>query len=92
VESGTLRQVVKSPSHPYTRGLLSSTLHGARRGQRLEAIPGAPPRLDQRPVGCGFAPRCSQFSSQCSIESIPLVGVSRGHEVRCVKAETVASH
>jgi peptide/nickel transport system ATP-binding protein len=87
VESGTLRQVVKSPSHPYTRGLLSSTLHGAQRGQRLEAIPGAPPRLDERPVGCGFAPRCSQFSAQCSLETIPLVDVAGGHAVRCVKAQ-----
>ena len=61
VESGTLREVVKTPSHPYTRGLLSSTLHGAHKGKRLEAIPGAPPRLDQMPKGCSFAPRCNQF-------------------------------
>src|SRR6267143_1168981 len=48
VETGTLRDVVKSPTHPYTRGLLSSTVHssknlGGQRGKRLEAIPGAPP-------------------------------------------------
>jgi peptide/nickel transport system ATP-binding protein len=86
VESGTLRQVVKSPSHPYTRGLLSSTLHGARRGQRLEAIPGAPPRLDQPLVGCGFAPRCSQFSSQCSTGEIHIFDLGEKHCVRCVKA------
>jgi peptide/nickel transport system ATP-binding protein len=86
VESGTLREVVKTPSHPYTRGLLSSTLHGASKGKRLEAIPGAPPRLDQAPVGCSFAPRCSLFSESCALDTIPLTEVASGHQARCVKA------
>jgi peptide/nickel transport system ATP-binding protein len=86
VESGTLREVVKTPSHPYTRGLLSSTLHGASKGKRLEAIPGAPPRLDQAPVGCSFAPRCSLFSESCALDTIPLTEVASGHHARCVKA------
>jgi len=87
VESGTLREVVKTPSHPYTRGLLSSTLHGAHKGKRLEAIPGAPPRLDQAPVGCSFAPRCNQFSACCSIDTIPLIDVGNEHRARCVKSK-----
>ena len=86
VESGTLREVVKTPSHPYTRGLLSSTLHGAHKGKRLEAIPGAPPRLDQMPVGCSFAPRCNQFSQACSVDTIPLIELEQGHHTRCIKA------
>ena len=48
VEQGTLRQIVRSPIHPYAKGLLASTVHGAKRGQRLETIPGTPPSLDQR--------------------------------------------
>ena len=86
VESGTLREVVKTPSHPYTRGLLSSTLHGAHKGKRLEAIPGAPPRLDQMPKGCSFAPRCNQFSQACSVDAIPLIDLGQGHNSRCIKA------
>src|SRR6516225_5524699 len=49
VEQGTLREVVRAPAHPYARGLLASTIHGARRGQRLETIPGTPPSLDHAP-------------------------------------------
>ncbi|MBM3570127.1 MAG: ABC transporter ATP-binding protein, partial [Alphaproteobacteria bacterium] len=45
VESGPVGEVIKRPRHPYTRGLLASTVHGAMRGRRLEAIPGAPPSL-----------------------------------------------
>ena len=59
VEQGTLSQIVRSPVHPYARGLLASTVHGAKRGQRLETIPGTPPSLDKAPVNCSFAPRCS---------------------------------
>ncbi len=40
VESGTMSQIVKAPSHPYTRGLLACTVHGVGRGHRLEPIPG----------------------------------------------------
>ena len=52
VETGTLGQLVRSPLHPYPRGLLASTTHRAGRGQRLETIPGTPPSLDQAPTGC----------------------------------------
>src|SRR5271166_4098760 len=36
VETGPLRDVVKKPQHPYTQGLLSSTVLGARRGHPLD--------------------------------------------------------
>lgn len=85
VESGSLRQVVKEPAHPYTRGLLSSTMHGAHRGQRLEAIPGSPPRLDTVPVGCAFVPRCSLAAPECRQGAIPLEPVGTGHAARCIK-------
>src|SRR3954453_18500822 len=58
VETGTMREVVTAPAHPYTQGLLASTINGAKRGQRLETIPGTPPSLDHAPASCSFAPRC----------------------------------
>ena len=86
VESGTLREVVRSRAHPYTRGLLSSTVHGARRGKRLEAIPGAPPRLDLPPQGCAFAPRCSIADAACREGEIPPVTVAPGHGAPLLEA------
>ena len=59
VEQGTLREIVRTPVHPYAKGLLASTVHGAKRGQRLETIPGTPPSLDKAPASCSFAPRCA---------------------------------
>jgi peptide/nickel transport system ATP-binding protein len=85
VETGSLREVVKTPAHPYTRGLLSSTIHGARRGVRLEAIPGAPPRLDRLPPGCPFAPRCALSEPACEAGDIAAMAVAPGHSARCIK-------
>jgi peptide/nickel transport system ATP-binding protein len=90
VESGSLRQVVKEPAHPYTRGLLSSTMHGAQRGQRLEAIPGSPPRLDTVPDGCAFQPRCSFAVPECGRGDISLEAVEAGHAARCINMNAVA--
>ena len=91
VESGTLRQIVRTPSHPYTRALLSSTLHGAKRGKKLDTISGSPPRLEQKLVGCGFAPRCPQFFARCLEDGIPLTQLAPAHDVRCLKAGRGAS-
>jgi len=86
VETGTLRDVVKSPTHPYTRGLLSSTVIGGVRGKKLDTIPGAPPRLDQLPQGCAFAPRCKLVQPICREGEIANVLLAPGRSVRCVTA------
>jgi len=92
VETGTLQEVVGSPAHPYTRGLLSSTIHGATRGKRLDAIPGAPPRLDQMPRGCAFAPRCRIADASCNEGDIPAVAISHGRSARCLRLDAPAKN
>jgi peptide/nickel transport system ATP-binding protein len=87
VEQGKLRDIVRAPAHPYAKGLLASTVHGARRGQRLETIPGTPPSLDKAPVSCSFAPRCSVAEPRCSERLPPNVQVSPDRTARCVLAE-----
>ena len=90
VETGTLQQVVGSPAHPYTRGLLSSTVLGARRGKRLETIPGAPPRLDWLPEGCSFAPRCQLAEAACREGEIGEFLLAPGRSARCIKIGAAA--
>ena len=87
VEQGTLRDVVRTPVHPYSRGLLASTIHGAGRGQRLETIPGTPPSLDRPPHNCSFAPRCPLAEARCSEALPPDVRIYPGRLARCVLAE-----
>ena len=91
VETGTLRDVVKTPTHPYTRGLLSSTVIGGVRGTRLDTIPGAPPRLDRLPEGCAFAPRCKFVQPLCREGEIVDTVLAPGRSVRCTMAGSPVS-
>lgn len=90
VEAGTTREIMRTPRHPYTQGLLSSTVHGGLRGKILETIPGTPPNLAQLPPGCAFAPRCRVVTDLCTRQEPPVTERSGGAMVRCVRAaETV---
>ena len=89
VEQGMLSQIVRSAVHPYPKGLLSSTVHGARRGERLETIPGTPPSLDKPPTSCSFAPRCKFVEPRCVEGPPPNVELAGDRVVRCIRAEAV---
>ncbi len=68
VEKAPVEGLFASPSHPYTRGLLSSIPSIFGRKDRLEAIPGQPPLLTDRFEGCPFAPRCASVLQRCASE------------------------
>jgi peptide/nickel transport system ATP-binding protein len=64
VESGAVQSIFDHPSHPYTRGLLSSLPHEGI--ERLQPIAGFPPNMLAPPSGCGFAPRCQHANETCN--------------------------
>ena len=70
VETGPVRAVLRSPQHPYTRGLLASMPGNAAgpRGSRLRAIDGTVPLLGHLPPGCAFNPRCPDRFDPCTAE------------------------
>jgi peptide/nickel transport system ATP-binding protein len=88
VETGTVRDLIRDPRHPYTRGLLAANLHGAVKGERLDAIPGAPPALSEAPKSCPFAPRCKFVHDACRTRLPQNVEIASGRWVRCLLAET----
>ncbi len=88
VEHGAVRQVVKDPRHPYTRGLLRS-LPGANRGaERLCSVPGTVPSLHAIPPGCAFHPRCAHaVAGRCDIGAAPAPEpLPDGRHLRCLRA------
>jgi peptide/nickel transport system ATP-binding protein len=67
-EIGPVRDVVISPSHPYTEGLMGSIPSLETRVERLRQIDGAMPRLTAIPKGCAFNPRCGKTIGKCREE------------------------
>jgi oligopeptide/dipeptide ABC transporter ATP-binding protein len=65
VEQGAVRDLFRSPKHPYTQALLGSMPKLGSK-EPLCAIPGQPPNLAQLPPGCAFHPRCAYAMPQCS--------------------------
>ena len=81
VEQGSVAEVISRPAHPYTQGLMRSTVAPGMRGKPLAAIVGAPPDLARLPAGCAFAPRCGYSTGTCLEEVPQLAGMP--HQVAC---------
>jgi peptide/nickel transport system ATP-binding protein len=82
VEMGDVAQVVRQPMHPYTQGLLASTVSAEDRGKPLMAVPGSPPDLSNLPQGCSFAARCAQATLQCQTQ-VPLTTMTGASALAC---------
>jgi oligopeptide/dipeptide ABC transporter ATP-binding protein len=85
VESGSARQVLKNPQHPYTKGLMASIPRlGKKSNKRLSAIPGNVPIPLDPPHQCGFFSRCEvALAGKCNADIPALTEVEPGHKVRC---------
>jgi peptide/nickel transport system ATP-binding protein len=82
VEYGPVREVLREPKHPYTRGLLASLPTG-KPGTRLSAIDGTVPVLGALPPGCAFNPRCPDRFDRCTTEAPPDYDVGAGRTAKC---------
>jgi oligopeptide/dipeptide ABC transporter ATP-binding protein len=82
-EEGARRDILASPSHPYTRGLLRSLPGRAGHKARLEEITGVVPPPDQWPPGCRFANRCPIAFEPCAGEEPVRFAVDAGHGTWC---------
>ena len=86
VEIGTVKQVISTPQHPYTAGLLASIPDLQSDVANFSFIKGTPPNMLKLAQGCSFAPRCdyqSKVGNRC-IETLPeLKADGATQEVRC---------
>ena len=92
MEYGALREIFKSPQHPYTIGLFGSIPSLDRKADRLLPIPGLMPDPTNLPPGCPFSERCPHSAEVCSREVPALVQLGGEHAVRCVLARGRVSH
>ena len=82
VEIGPVDEVLDRPRHPYTLGLLNSAASHAEPGARLKQIDGVAPRIDSRPSGCPFRPRCERALPLCAEQDPAPQGDAERH-FRC---------
>lgn len=81
IETGPVRDILVSPLHPYTRGLVHST-PDIFVYKDLWGIPGDVPSGDEF-KGCPFSPRCTQRIDICNKTSPVLVPAGKGREIAC---------
>ena len=81
VETGTIEEVLSSPRHPYTVGLLAAVPKFDIRRPKLVPIPGIPPTAEDIVRGCPFAPRCQFAEANC--DQRPPLDYTEGRMVAC---------
>jgi peptide/nickel transport system ATP-binding protein len=69
VEEGPAHELVRTPKHPYTHGLVSA-IPDPLQPRRLRGIAGVAVAVGERGAGCAFAPRCTLRIPRCD-EAMP---------------------
>jgi oligopeptide/dipeptide ABC transporter ATP-binding protein len=83
VETGSARDLISTPRHPYTRALIRALPRIGHEQERLEAIPGTVPSPGKFPAGCRFHPRCALVETDCRSKVPTLETIAAGRQVRC---------
>jgi oligopeptide/dipeptide ABC transporter ATP-binding protein len=89
VESGPVREVLHSPSHPYTKGLLHALPKLDALDEPLTPIPGDIPSPLERPPGCVFHTRCPEVLADRCNSSVPQhTNVGQDHSASCFAVDS----
>jgi oligopeptide/dipeptide ABC transporter ATP-binding protein len=99
VEQGRVRDLFRSPRHPYTEGLLktlpppgvSRARGSSSRPARLPTIEGTPPDPLRPPPGCRFENRCGYADARCKAEEPELASTGAERASRCFYADRVGA-
>jgi peptide/nickel transport system ATP-binding protein len=84
VENGPASAVLRTPRHPYSRGLVMAIPdHG--RPRYVRGIRGIAVGVGERGTGCAFAARCDQSISECLAEPPAVATVEEGHTCACLR-------
>jgi oligopeptide transport system ATP-binding protein len=91
VEEADSEEIFARPVHPYTQALLSSIPIPVPRGKRDRVrLEGDVPTPIDPPAGCRFHTRCPIAIEECKLAKPPLIEISPGHRVACIRTEVSA--
>lgn len=83
MESAPTMEFLSHYCHPYSEGLLQSTLDIDAAVSTLHPIAGTPPNLINLLPGCRFHPRCHRRLPICSVANPPYLEIAPNHWVAC---------
>lgn len=83
MEQGRVEDVLVTPKHPYTQGLMNSFPSFTGEKSNLRGIPGSLPDMSIKPTGCVFADRCPHAKEECRKALPPLRDLGGGHLTAC---------
>ena len=81
-EVADIKDLFRSPRHPYTQALLNSVPRLSQEGA-LQSIEGSVPNLVSPPSGCRFHPRCPHAMQKCKGVFPGMLEVAKNHKVAC---------
>ena len=82
VEQGSVDEVLDTPEHPYTEGLIGSIPSRHAAGGELAQIPGMMPSPIDIAPGCRFRERCPRATHRCGEDPAPRA-LAGGRTVSC---------
>jgi oligopeptide/dipeptide ABC transporter ATP-binding protein len=84
VETASVLELFESPSHPYTKGLLSSIPRlEDKRKTKLNVIKGMVENIYDLPKGCRFQNRCPYTMEICKTEEPEIFKINDNHYASC---------
>ena len=86
-EEASTDEILESPKHPYTQGLIACVPHMEEEPPperaALTEIPGVVPALTELGSGCSYAPRCAHAADRCRRAAPQPLEVGEEHRVAC---------
>ena len=88
IETGSVREVLRKPGHPYTQGLMHALPRLDDLDTPLTPIEGDIPSPLDRPTGCVFNTRCPvSLGAECESRIPVYTTTEDGHQVACLRVE-----
>jgi peptide/nickel transport system ATP-binding protein len=83
MEIGEVKDVLKNPKHPYTKGLMVSFPSLKGKKENIKAIKGYLPDLSKKYEGCIFEPRCEKSMEICKLIKPKTTKLEDGRYIYC---------
>src|SRR5574337_194285 len=87
IEQGSVGEVLGSPRHPYTQGLIECLPElGSSQLDEMGDLPeiaGVVPSIWELGQGCAFRERCPYAMPRCASEVPPMIDAGGGHGAAC---------